>query len=283
MKKKYFILLIILLILLSIYPCYKLATKPNSNKKNEEEKIKIDTWPDEPYGFEYLDEWQKELFYILRDELEVGETYYFEPKSALYVGTVLQMLYYEPSDYCIGYGTPKYSGNAYINNEKNNIVAITKIKICTEGEEKYIEEKSNEIITEINNFVEKYNGDIEKKIELVTTYIYENVEYYTSDEVNDYEMASTIYGTLANGKANCVGQAKTVNFLLKKLGIYSINYAHKNAYTNGIPHLCNLVYINGKYHLLDTPYMIFLGKYDFTEEYVNNIIPPTTYDYNFNN
>lgn len=252
--KKIFIALLISIFL--VYFLYKLE------KNNLLESNQINTWPSTPYGFDYIDNWQKDLFYILRDNLKEGEVYFFEPKNYQYIFTIVKMLEYEPSNHCVTYQSRE--------DTIGNIFAIKKKNICTKNEELLIEEKAKKIIDEIEKYSLDHDLNIIDKINLIPTYMYSHVKY---DNTN-YEKSSSLYGALIDGKANCVGQAKMVSFLLEKMGIYSIIYSHENAYTNGNGHQSNLVYIDGQYYIIDVPYKLFFSFYNFTENYVYDIPVP---------
>lgn len=84
-------------------------------------------------------------------------------------------------------------------------------------------------------------------------YVYEAVIAHT-DYVKDAPDNQTIYSVLVNGKSVCGGYARSVQYLLKQLGVESI-YVYGTAMTEqtaeGLPHAWNLVRCEGNYYQVD--------------------------------
>lgn len=119
---------------------------------------------------------------------------------------------------------------------------------------KNIIQKKNKINTAvkkvINTAIKKKMSDFEK-VKALHDYLVLNVEYddknYLNNTVSDDSYQ--VYGALINKKSVCDGYSKTMQLLLKKVGIQSF---YVTGTANGEDHSWNLVRLNGKYYYVDT-------------------------------
>ena len=113
---------------------------------------------------------------------------------------------------------------------------------------------SNDDIAAINEIVDKVikeklnnNMPTREKIKIIHDYIIDNAEYdklkYENKNDTTYK-SNTAYGVLVQGYGTCNGYADAMAIFLDKLNI--INYKISNS-----EHIWNLVYLDGKWYLLD--------------------------------
>ncbi|MCR4793692.1 MULTISPECIES: transglutaminase domain-containing protein [Ruminococcus] len=86
----------------------------------------------------------------------------------------------------------------------------------------------------------------ESKARYINDFIVRKCSYITGD---DSEFASTIYGCLVRGEANCEGYAKAFNYLAAKLGLESVVITGTT--DKGENHAWNQVNIDGEWYNID--------------------------------
>lgn len=90
-----------------------------------------------------------------------------------------------------------------------------------------------------------YWSDYEK-VRYINDYIVEKCHYVSGD---DSEYASTVYGCLVEGKANCEGYAKTFRLLASELGVNSVVVTGQT--DKGENHAWNQVEVGGEWFNID--------------------------------
>ena len=86
----------------------------------------------------------------------------------------------------------------------------------------------------------------EEKARYINDFIVRKCQYITGD---DSEFASTVYGCLVRGEANCEGYAKAFNLLAGKLGLQSVVITGTT--DKGENHAWNQVKIDGEWYNID--------------------------------
>lgn len=107
-----------------------------------------------------------------------------------------------------------------------------------------VEEKSSEILSGIDDADTDYDKEL-----YIHDYITRHCEY--SDGGSN--MIYTIYGLLVDGKANCEGYSRTMQYLLNKVDVdnYLVTGVALNAQGEQEGHMWNIVEIGGEYFNLD--------------------------------
>ncbi|MGE5455643.1 MAG: transglutaminase domain-containing protein [Ignavibacteriales bacterium] len=251
--------------------------------------------PTVPYGWEYLNDWQKKLYEVIEGgTLQVGDTYNLNGERKLEDAKLVVDLYYQ--------NNPVRDPRTYnvIENEKlvshPNDSSLTyyvglgttnKINVSQWGHSNFDEElrkiseidkKTNEILSLIPN-----NSTDFEKIKIIYDYFITNIKYdydsyYYLEEgtaTNDFTESSTAYGALINGKAICEGIARAFYYVANKAGIYTLLV--KSVSRN---HAWNIVWLKGKYYRLDATWQAFLTYDDYEGNFVNGVsLPDTKHNY----
>ena len=122
-----------------------------------------------------------------------------------------------------------------------------RMKLVLDASDKIIKEISKDKIVKSSENIE----DKEYRQELLAhDYVTRNCEYYDGHS----SMIYTIYGALIEGKANCEGYSRTIQFLLSRMGIENYLVTGESLTTDGerLGHMWNIVKIGGKLYNLDS-------------------------------
>jgi len=293
MKKKIIFLISILTLILVLFVsgviAYQKITKDNNNSLVDDDNKITYTKPTDPYGYGYLNDWQKELYQLFEDNtLEIGSDYDLSEERKLEdVQTVIDLYYQNnpnrlPKTYGaieneisikIEGGMTSYKGlgtanrihigqwlNSDMNKEKEKLSEIDK--------------KANEIVSLIPTSATDY-----EKIKIIYDYFIENIEYdyenyewLESGKANDdFTDTSTAYGALIYNKAICAGIAKAFHYVANKADVYVL-------YVESVSrnHAWNIVWLDGKYYRVDATWREFLTKFDYVGNFVDGIPLPNT-------
>ena len=266
MKNKYrtiiFISLLITILLVGLFILFK-----NNDNNNNNDRNNLLQKPNEPYGFEYIEDWQKDVYNNL-EKLEIGKSYFLKKDQKIEDVQLVLDLYNQ--------NNPQLLPIIYsvIENEglPNHSHTIRKNKWLTSDMDKSIErlnqidEKTNQIIAKIPDNVDDYT-----KIKIIYDYFIENIKYnfiYEDDSTINLDSYEA-YGALVKQTAVCSGQAKAFHYVARKAGIYVLYVSNNN-------HAWNIVWLDGKYYAVDTTARKFLMADDNQINYVGNIPTPDT-------
>lgn len=182
---------------------------------------------------------------LMQEGLNNSESIIYFDKNELDYREIKELMY---SDFY--WGTPsKYFIQKWVAYSNGEIkVTYTDDTETTQKKMKMIDEKAEEVIREII----KPNFTDYDKIKAVHDYVVLNTAYDLERWNNGTAPpeSSNIYGVLIDGIAVCDGYARTVSYLLDKLGIE--NYYVKGDLVKGGLHAWNLVNIDGEYYYLDS-------------------------------
>ncbi len=291
MKKRIiFLISIFTLILVLVISRVIADQKINSDNNIVDKDDKITyTKPTDPYGWEYLNDWQKELYQLFEDNtLQIGSDYDLSEERKLEDAQLVIDLYYQnnpnrlPKTYGaieneisikIEGGITSYNGigttnkihiGQWLNSDMN-----FEIKKLNE-----IDKKANEIISLIPSSATDYD-----KVKIIYDYFiknieydYENYEWLESGKANDdFTETSTAYGALIYNKAICAGIAKAFYYVANKAGVYVLYV--KSVSRN---HAWNIVWLDGKYYRLDATWKGFLTYDNYEGDFVKGIPLPST-------
>lgn len=251
--------------------------------------------PTNPYGWEYLNDWQKELYKVIESgTLQVNDTYDLDGEKKLEDVKFVIDLYYQNIPFRdIRTYTPEESMKLVTDPTDNSLTysvglgTASKIKVSKWGnfnvEESLrklaaADKKADEIISSIPKNANDY-----EKIKIIYDYLINNV-LYDSETLTKMELGLPLeesddgvnaYGALINNKAICDGIAEAFQYVATKAGIYSL-------YVTSVSrnHAWNIVWIDGKYYRLDATGRIFLTYDDYNGDFVDGIpLPSTKHDY----
>ncbi len=263
----------------------------NNIYKNNDPKPPTDEYkkPTEPYGFDYLNSWQKEIYKILEsDKLKIGDEYDLKEEQSIEDVQFVIALFYQNNPYMM---FKKYNvieilelinedESMYIGTKKNKKIkpaVFAGVNVQKEYEMlNKIEDKANDIISSFPDSASDY-----EKIKIIYNYLIENVQYDSKTANNiinevplsDDNQSASPYGALINHLAICSGIAQAFQYVATKAGIYSlyIESTERN-------HAWNIVWLDGKYYRLDATIQLFLTKDSYNNDYITGIsIPETKY------
>lgn len=143
----------------------------------------------------------------------------------------------------------------YYDNNSSVVYAITPTYLLSEHayktQMKEVEQASKEILDKVK---EDNLGEFGAEL-YVHDYIVSNVDYYTEQTVDTKKVDNfrTIYGALVEGKANCMGYARAMSYLMNQIGIECISVTGNAVSSNGTsgPHEWNAIKINDNWYQLD--------------------------------
>lgn len=140
---------------------------------------------------------------------------------------------------------------------------------CTEAERQKRQNEVEQAASTILDHILAEASDYEK-ILYVYEYIIDNTDYEKEAEDNQ-----NLYSVLVRGTSVCAGYSKAMQYLLQKLGVYTIYVTGTT--DDGSSHAWNIVQCNGKYYHVDATW----GDpvYQQTEEEVPSQIQNISYDY----
>lgn len=202
--------------------------------------------------YDHLDDEEKSLYNQLYHSLSAWEEVIeFDGVSSSKLVKAFEALQLErPELYYVG---PQYEF-MYYNNNKEEIYSLTPKYTITESEYKSQMKQIEEIATNIeDNIDSKGLGEYQAEL-FVHDYLVERVEYYTDDtDTNGFEPFRTIYGALVDRKANCMGYARAMTYLMNRLGIECVSVTGSAQSSDGEYglHEWNAIKIKDNWYQLD--------------------------------
>ncbi|MDD2377990.1 MAG: transglutaminase domain-containing protein [Bacilli bacterium] len=293
MKKFIIIFITLIAVICASSGVYKIYYNYNKKPNSDDSPTTIDKkMPTHPYGFDYLDNWQKNLYKLLEsDSLKIGDEHLLdETKKLEYVKIVID-LYYQNNP---TRPTPKtYSivENEELKTDPNDptfkynvgIGTVNKIRIgqwaysnINEEMKRYkeIDKKTDEIISMFPKNATDYS-----KLKIIFDYLVNNVKYdYETVNNNNIDLDSTIaYGALIKNKAICGGMSQAFHYVASKAGFYTLYISSAR-----LNHDWNRVWFNGQFYKIDITNKLFLTNDYYSEDYVDGI-PLQQIDNNYDN
>ena len=269
MKKRIiFLISIFTLILVLIISRVIADQKINSNNNIVDKDDKITyTKPTDPYGWEYLNDWQKELYKeIGKDTFKIGDDYYLDQSRKEEDIQLVVDLYVQnnPTILPIVY--------TVVDNKIHKAQWLTSNMNEALNQLSEIEKKADEIISLIPPLSSDY-----EKVKIIYDYLIQNIEI-ADDELEKAELGLPFnlniwseYGALIENKAVCDGIAKAFYYVAKKADIYVLYVT-----SNELNHAWNIVWLDGKYYLVDATWRIFLTYANYQGDFVKSIPLPDT-------
>jgi hypothetical protein len=138
------------------------------------------------------------------------------------------------------------------------VVKIEFIYSVSETEKNKRQEQIDDVVDAIMKMVNQFENNYDK-VKFIHDFIIINTEYDLKSSDNQ-----NIYSVLVNGRSVCAGYARTFQYLMNKIGLYTlyIQGSLKNEKGEEINHAWNLASIDGKYYYFDVTWddPTFLSK-----------------------
>lgn len=152
-------------------------------------------------------------------------------------------LYYVSSSY----------GYTFYENDKNKVYSIRPQYLM--NKERYDAEmvEVNEVVDGLIAKIKKQDmGEYEAEL-YMHDYLVNKIEYDNENQEKGVDVFRNLYGAFVNGKANCMGYARAMTYVMNKLGIQCasiIGDTYKASGKTG-KHEWNIIKINGDWYHLD--------------------------------
>lgn len=145
----------------------------------------------------------------------------------------------------------------YYNNDQTKIYNLTPHYLMGETQYKMqmreVDEVADQLVEEVKS---KGMGEFEAEL-YIHDYLVNTVDYYTEphdkEDTPKLDDFRTIYGTLINHKANCMGYARTMTYIMNRIGIQCTTVMGTAVSGNGETglHEWNLINIKDNWYHLD--------------------------------
>jgi hypothetical protein len=270
MKKKLFLAGVVILILGAVTATRKWEQKKEEAKNAQEieqatEHIEqMDIGMELRYYFQDLEEDEKDTYQLIADGIRLKKQSVKVPLSdAEQVNRIYQEVLMDFPEFfwCSGsVKTTAYSG-------KNGYSEVAPGYLYEEDEAEKRQEEVDQITEQIVDQISADASDYDK-VKFIYEYIIDNTDYNVNAKDNQ-----NIYSVLAGGESVCAGYAKTMQYLMNRIGMFC-TYVIGTTDT-GEDHAWNLVQCDGKYYYVDATWgdPVFAQKEEGVD--INNI----TYDY----
>lgn len=155
----------------------------------------------------------------------------------------------------------------YINANTKKVIKIEMLYSISKAERNLRQVQIDNVVNNIMEKVNEYHNDYDK-IKYIHDYIIDNTTYDLNATDNQ-----NIYSVFVNKKSVCTGYARSFQYLMNKLGIYSLYITGKiiNSNEEGIGHAWNIVKIGNHYYHIDVTWgsSIFNTDQEEKEKYIN--------------
>lgn len=235
-------------------------------------------YPQYPYGYDRLDDAQRELYDLLESgTITPEQPYYFDPpipNGESLIAMELVIALYEEN-----HSTGIWRENGYFQfySSTGELAGIRSERQSDNGGRDQemmaaFDQAEKEILARLPS---PGAPDLEKA-KAIAQLIAETTEYYdiafhppedrplTDEELKFFRNASDEYGALVNGKAICTGYTAAFQYLAEKLGLHCLSISGDGG---GVPHAWNLLWLDGNWYHVDVTWMDRGGKEDINWSY----------------
>lgn len=222
-------------------------------------------YPQYPYGYDRLDDAQRELYDLLESgSITPEQPYYFDPPVSgeeQIIEMELVISLYEEN-----HPTGVWRENGYFQfySSTGELAGIRSDRQSdNEGRDQEMEAAFDQAEKEILARLPSPDAPDLEKAKAIVRLIAETTEYYdiafhpparplTAEESNCFRDASNEYGALVNGKAICTGYTAAFQYLAEKLNLHCLSISGE---AGGVSHAWNLLWLDGKWYHVDVTWM----------------------------